>query len=731
MRLAAIARTLGKPASHPSLLIKILQKFADGRRKNRNNRIIHVYQSSPADCGAACLTMIAVSYGIELTLSDAIKLLGGTSSGTSLSQFVRAADHIGMTARPVRLGLNRLADLRLPAMLHWDMNHFVVMTKMKPGSICIADPAYGNLEVTMQDVDEKFTGVAVEFSLQPSAPHYFFKAKNTPPSLIIFDRSMVRGCIVAGVLFLVFQASALGQPFILQKVAERFSSGAMSDALILCGGLATLVTIQFFTNLLRTHALDSLGRQVSEKFSMRVMGMILSLPSEFVRQRAESAVTMQIQSLETIRRNIVEDFTPGVVDALILTAALICLMLFNFMAGAIVFAAVLIDVVIRAIGVRSEAHAAAQMLNAQAAEATYLYDAVRGFQTIKLWNGESLRFSQWKSRLIELADIQTALSKGRALRTALSGVLLPLEFIALIIASPAGSHGTGAMASLFGIFAFRSVIREKTASIINLAPSYLSFKEKINRIDYLRYAPPERTHQHKIVHAGLEAIELKEVSFRHEGSAKPILIRASLRIEPGEFIVITGKSGCGKSTLAKLLLGILNVDSGKIFYGSSEMSESDLSSWRANFSALLQEDILFSGSISENIALFEPLINMEAVRSAAITAEIDEDISSMPMGYSTPIAEGGCLLSAGQRQRVLIARAVYRRSPVMILDEGTAHVDSECERRIAEALCAVKATRIVIAHRSALTEFADRAYELDNGELKEIHARTAVKPWNS
>lgn len=717
---AAISRNLGNPSDSQSFKSRgFANRLLRGQsRSEKIGPVVHRFQSSPTDCGSACLAMVAGAWGIDLSPRKLDALFGNAANGTSLRGLIRAADAVGLSARPVRVGLGRLADLQLPAILHWEMNHFVVLERVDDEHLLIADPALGKLEIPLHLADDKFTGVAVEIS-RHSDVQPIRDAESSPPSLMSIDRRLVRQIMATSLIMLLLQAAILAQPFLLRDLVVALSKPADHGLILIFSGLAGLLGMQFALNLLRARALDALGIEVTRKFSLRVMGLILAASPDFIRRRAESSVSMQIQSLETIRRSVVDEFIPAGADAVILLFAAILAAVFNPAAGAIILIFVISDTAIRLSNIKSEARAAASIINANSSESAYLYDTTRGFQSIKIFGGEETRLSQWRSILLDISSAQSAVLRGRALRSSLSSILLPMEFTALILIATGAHQSTSGIATLFGIFAFRSIIREKTSSLLNLAPSYLGFRERMARLDYLRHANPERGKGHAPVRPGLSTIELSEVTYRI-GEAAPLLDGLSLTVHPGEFIVISGKSGSGKSTLVRLLLGFTNPMSGTIRYGDSEIANSDLRSWRDNFSALLQEDILFNGSIAENIALFEPTTNLERIRSTARMAEIDDEIMSMPMNYLTPIAEGTALLSAGQRQRILIARAIYRNSPVTVLDEGTAHVDSECERRIAKALTSIKGTRIVIAHRSALFSFADRILELENGKLREV-----------
>lgn len=720
---AALIRTLGNPILKRAGIATNFRGWLRGDAPTATRKVVHVYQSAPNDCAAACLSMIARAHGLDVSLSDLAPVLGPMTRGVGLSQFVKAAEILGLVARPVRVGLHRLADLRLPTVLHWDMNHFVVLTRVGNDWLDIADPGKGMLRIPIEDAEERFTGVAVEFRLQEGWEEHHSKglaSRRLPTSLFAIDWGLTKIATRTVSIIFIFQLVLLAQPFFLRELSIAIDSWPQGSAIALLIGLGMLMVFHFTANVARAHALDVAGRGVAERFSLRAMRIILKLPPEYINVRSDSAVAQQVQSLETMRKMLVDEFLPGAVDLAVLVFASILLYVFNPIAAAIVTSSILFDFFIRASGFSSEKISAAKLIDARLQQSAYLQEAVRGFQSIKLAGGEATRFAQWESRVIELADIESKIAHERAIRNSLSSILLPIEFSCLIFFTSTNAVTATGVAALFGIFAFRSIIKERALSVTNLVPSFFSFREMLGRIDHIRYARPDRGGESPSISGNHMAIEFKNVSFSYDTHSPPVISSLNLTISPGEFVVISGPSGCGKSSLLRLLLGVATPTSGEINFGEQSILDCDLSSWRSNIAAVLQEDILFSGSVAENIALFDGFIDLEKIRKAAAEANIDDDIQSLPMGYLTHLAEGENILSAGQRQRILLARAFYRQCPIVVFDEGTSHLDTECERLVADSLSKLDATRIIVAHRSILMDYADRVLELRDGSIVDI-----------
>jgi ATP-binding cassette subfamily B protein RaxB len=223
-------------------------------------------------------------------------------------------------------------------------------------------------------------------------------------------------------------------------------------------------------------------------------------------------------------------------------------------------------------------------------------------------------------------------------------------------------------------------------------------------------------------------IELRDIHYRYSVSDPYVLRGVNLTIEAGEHVAITGPSGGGKSTLLKIMLGLVEPEGGEVLIDGVPLHRFGYKSFHRQIAAVLQEDSLFAGSIADNIALFDERIDMQLVRAAAIAASIDEDILRMPMQYETLIGDMGSTLSGGQKQRVLLARALYRRPKILLMDEGTAHLDAQHEAAVNAAISAMGITRIVIAHREETISAADRVVEMRNGTLGEQPAISSELP---
>jgi ATP-binding cassette subfamily B protein RaxB len=215
------------------------------------------------------------------------------------------------------------------------------------------------------------------------------------------------------------------------------------------------------------------------------------------------------------------------------------------------------------------------------------------------------------------------------------------------------------------------------------------------------------------------ALELTDIAYRYAETEPAVLSGVSLKVDPGEFVAITGPSGGGKTTLLKIMIGLFVPQTGKVLVDGLPLDASGLQGYRAQVGVVMQDDQLLSGSLAENIAFFEPRLDMPWLRQCAAWAEIDEEIMAMPMSYNTLVGDMGTALSGGQRQRVLLARALYRKPRILFMDEGTSSLDVDKEREVNRALAALQITRVVIAHRPDTIRAADRTVVLRDGRVSD------------
>lgn len=361
---------------------------------------------------------------------------------------------------------------------------------------------------------------------------------------------------------------------------------------------------------------------------------------------------------------------------------------------------------------------------AQANEQSHLMETIRGAQTIRLFGAETQRESAWCSRFANTINATVQLGQFEITQAFLQKAVVGVQTVLIIYLGARmilDAQGFS-IGMLMAFLSFRQTFSDRTLSLVTELTQFRLLRLHLDRLSDIVATPAdiiEGASAPPLMNGLRGGIELRSVSFRYGATLPLILENVSLTIAPGEFVAITGPSGSGKTTLAKVLLGLNAPDSGQVLFDGQPTTPGLWRAWRGQIGVVSQDDRLLSGSIADNIAFFDPEMDMQRVVKAAAAAQVHEDIIRMPMQYLTLVGDMGSVLSGGQRQRIFLARALYRQPRLLVLDEGTANLDEASERAIADLIGALPITRIVIAHRPELIRRASRRLTFERGTLRE------------
>lgn len=686
------------------------------------SRLPLLLQSEASECGLACLAMIASYYGYQTDIGELRKQFTVSLKGMTLDQLIVMGDGLGLTSRPLRLELDEIASLQTPCILHWDINHFVVLKSVRNDVAILHDPAVGELRCTVASMSDHFTGVALEL-----APDFAFKRKAPAPGLQLGDLiskvvGLKRGLLQVLVLAFGLETIALLLPMLNQWIMdEALVSGEHELLTLLCIGIVALGLTQAIIAALRTW----IGMYISTSFSLQwmanVMTHMLRLPIEFFERRHVGDIVNRFNSVRTIERMLTSGMVDALLDGLLAIGTLAMMYLYSPALASVTLFAVLMYV-----GLRWGRYSAVRLANQgliarQALEQTYFLETVRGVRSIKLFNREPGRRANWINRLVSVTNADLVLQKlNLSFSTAWSllssierGTILWMGAVAVI-----DSRMTLGM-----LFAFLSYKEQFSGRINNLVDRLVDFKmlsiQTERLADIVLAAPEEKPGTLTQEVPDDLTLSLEKVSFRYSSSEPPVLLNASLSISPGSCVAIVGASGQGKTTMMKLMLGILKPSTGHVTLGGLPLYKIGLRKYRDVIATVMQDDQLYAGTIYDNICFFDGQPDGAWIERCAQVANVHAEIIDMPMGYHTLVGDMGTVLSGGQQQRVLLARALYKRPQILFLDEATSHLDIDNEAAIAEALAALDITRIMIAHRPQTIAIADRVIRVENGRMLE------------
>ena len=687
-------------------------------------KIPDIRQSEAAECGLACLAMIAAYHGQRSDLASLRRRYPVSLKGMTLVGVIDAAERMGLAGRPLRLEPVSLARLRLPAILHWDMSHFVVLKRVaRNGRIVIQDPALGERRLLPAEVSDHFTGVALEV-----APAAGFQpggriVKQRLADLIGSTRGLGSPLAQTLVLSLILQAFVLAGPFYMQLAVDE---GVVNDdrglLTVLAFGFGLAMLFNAAAGLLRARILVYLQSRLAFDIGSGLFAHLLRLPLTFFERRHVGDLVSRFGSIEPIRNLLAEGLISALVDGAmaVLTAGMV--FLYSARLGLVVLGALCVYALLRITFYRMFRQRSLDLVHARARENSIFIETARAIQSIKVFNRESSRKALWSNRYAEVMATNAGVERLKGGFKALNDVVFGCENLGVIyLGALAVLDGRMTIGMLFAFVAYKQQFVDKAVRLIEKAIEFRMLDLHLERLADITQAEPEpgqdRT-SYRTPPSG--RIEVRNLSFRYGPSESFVFEHVNFVVEPGDYLAIIGPSGGGKTTLMKVMLGLLDPTDGEVLIDGLPLGTFGARALRDHVGVVMQDDQLLSGSIADNICFFDQAFDHAHMQHCAEIACVHDDIVRMPMSYDSLIGDMGSSLSGGQRQRILLARALYRRPRLLFMDEGTSHLDTEVEARVNAAIRGLGLTRIIIAHRPETIASAARRITIMNGRLREL-----------
>ncbi len=683
---------------------------------NSFKRLPVVLQTEVAECGLACLAMIATYHGHEIDLTTLRRRYPISLRGTTLHLIIQTAEKLDYACRPLRLEIEEMDQLQAPCILHWDMNHFVVLKKVTKSGIVIHDPAQGERTFKFNEVSKHFTGVALE--LIPTAGFSIKKEVQKVPLYAFWHKivGLKTSMVKVFLLSIVLQVFTLISPFYSQLVVDNaILSHDMSFLKILAVGFLLVMLIQLFVTALRSLLVLSLGSMLSIQMATNLFRHLIRLPLPFFEKRHIGDIVSRFHSFENIKNLLTTSLVQSIVDGLIAITTLIMLFVYSSMLAMVVICAVALYGLIRFAWYRPLKQLTEENIVAASKESSNFIETIRAIQSIKIFGKESDRGVLWQNRCADSINTGIRQAKLGIIYSSINSLLFGIENILVIYlcAQLITAEASTSVFTLGMMMAFISYKQQFTSKAIALIENVVELKmlglylERLG--DIVLEKPEVEVHAFESNFKEITGkIELKNISFTYAESEPNVVNDVSLSIEPGEIVALAGHSGCGKTTLMKVMMGLFKATSGEVLIDGIPLDKLGISQFRNQVAAVMQDDQLLSGSISDNISFFDPHYDMEKVEACAKMAMVHHDIVKMPMAYNSLIGEIGASLSGGQKQRVLLARALYRSPKILFLDEATSHLDVALEHGVNQSIQHLKMTRVIIAHRPETIRSAER-----------------------
>jgi ATP-binding cassette subfamily B protein RaxB len=692
----------------------------------------YIPQGEASECALACLAMVAGYHGYKTDLITLRQRYGMSLKGANLKQVMQVAEDIGLNARPLRGEIEDLPHLGMPAILHWNLNHFVVLTAITGGvrgrRYHIHDPARGAMVLGKAEVSRSWTGVALDLLRSES-----FKPKIEQRQLNITQLwSKMTGFWGAirqvALLSLVMQLVVLATPFFLQISIDTVFPAFDSDLLLMLAlGFGGLTVINLMTSWLRSLILVTLSNSLSYQVIVNLFRHLMRLPLDYFEKRHVGDIISRFGSTQPISQLISQGMIAAFIDGLMAMLTLALMFVYSPILGGVACVALGLYLSLRLAFLQAIKLRNLDVITTMAKESSNFIESVRGIAAIKAFGQEGNRQRMWQKSKADAVNAQVKLGRLTAGFDALGQFVIAAERVIFVyIAITLAFDSVLTVGMIFAFQAYKQQFLDAGMRLTEQAINYQVVKVHLTRIADIALSPTEESEGEKSNEWPdfARPLTLDRVSYRYGSNEPTVLNGISLTIEPGEFVAITGPSGGGKTTLMKILMGLFEPSSGAIRLGDRPASSYRKDKYRRSVGSVAQGDMLYAGSLADNIAFFDPELDMARVREVARMAQIHAEIETMPMGYETLVGDMGSVLSGGQLQRVLLARALYPNPKVLILDEGTANLDSANETKILEVLKSLTITRIAVAHRPATLLIAQRVFNLESGIMNEINKST-------
>jgi len=685
-------------------------------------RVPMILQSEAPECGIACVAMIASYHGFRTDLGGMRMRLAPSMKGVTLKHISSIAEVMGMAARGVKVALESLSQLKLPAILHWDMNHFVVLTHVNGDSITVNDPARGRRVLKLAEASDHYTGVAME--MMPAAG---FKTRDEREQIsawqLVRTATGLKSAVVQVLLLsLVLEVLAIATPFFLQLVVDRVVVGRDRDLLAVLGiGFALLAGMIAIVTGLRAW----LGVYISTRLNLQLLdtlfARLLRLPLAWFEKRHIGDIVSRFRSVDAIQRTLTLTFLETVMDGLMVLVTLAVMLWYSATLTLIVVIAATCYGLLRAAMYGPQRRATDERIVHEAKAATHFIETLRGMMAIKLNLRESERRSAYLNHVVDQTNADVRVQNLALLQRAGNVLVFGLENVLVIwLGAYAVLDNQLSVGMLFAFLLFKLLFITRVNNLVDKTIEFRMLDLHADRVADIALAQPEGAAEYSAV-ARADApsapfvVQGRDIGFAY-GIEGFVFRGVDFAAKPGEMVAIVGASGAGKTTLVKVLAGLLDRTEGALTAAGRDVRDWEKAAYRSRIGVVMQDDHLFVGTIEDNISFFDPQHDAQRVLDCARLAMVHEEINAMPMQFNTIVGSLGMALSGGQRSRVLLARALYRQPQILFLDETFDQLDLAKERTITDGLRKTGIGLVIVSHRPETVGAVDRIVRLGGAE---------------
>lgn len=661
-------------------------------------------------------------HGRHVPLAEMHDAVGAGRDGVDALRLTQAATFYGLRARGVATELDDLRVLPRGTVLHWGTSHFVVLDSASRRGVTIVDPMAGRYRVPWPLADELYSGVAI--ILEPGAD---FRAGGRPGhgawhhARRLLTSSTGIGKVLA--TSVVVRVMALAVPILTGVVVDDVVPAGDGHLLaVLAAVMVALIAYSALATFLRAHLLLGLRSRLDVDMTLGFLEHLVDLPYAFFLKRSSGDLMMRLRSNAVVREILTTGSIASLLDGVLATVYFLVIVALSPVLGALVGVLAAAEVAVLLAARRRNQHLMAESLAAEARSQSYAYEMFSAVETLKAAGAERRAVAHWTNLFVD--ELNVSLSRGRlaaAVETATSALRLASPIAVLLVGAHLVTTGQLSLGTMLALAALATAFLEPLATLVATTLQLQLLGSYLARLDDVFDTPTETGGRDLRPAPCLTgALRAEGLTFGYSRHGAPAVDGVDLDVRPGQVVAIVGRSGSGKSTLGRLLLCLYPPTSGRVLLDGIELATLDPRSVRSQVGVVTQDPYIFGLSIRDNVSMGDPGVPMERLQSAAELAGIAADIDAMPMGWDTPLVDGGASLSGGQRQRLALARALAIQPRILLLDEATSSLDTVTEARVQANLASLGCTVILIAHRLATVVDADQIVVMDAGRVVEV-----------
>ena len=683
-------------------------------------------QMHATECGAACLGSVLAHYGRWVPLTELREKCEVSRDGSSAASISRAARHYGLECRGLSVDHELLRQLRMPAILFWQFNHFVVLEGFDDKHFYLNDPSIGRRKIAVEEFRRNYSRIALKLE-----PGENFQPGGRRPGILRQARAWLDGSweAIAGAIAcgLMLALLALVVPasigvFVDQVLINREPWGVMAAALLAGGGV-----LVYLLSLLKHRFLKRLSIKLSIAGSSRGFSRLLRLPMEFFNHRMVGDLTDRVSAIDRVAKNLTEQFLVLLIDMAAGVVFLAAMLFYDVPLTLIVLALAVVNAGLAQFVKERRTNSSDALRREQGLLLGVGMQMINHADNLRMVAADDRYYARWSGQQALELDARKKYSELGYVNTALPGLISMLAGAAVLaFGGPRVLDGDITLGTLAGFYILAAMFLAPIGRFVEFTDKRQAIESDLRRLEditrtvedpvYTRRHPQAEsipTFNGRLQLAG--QVELRDVTFGYNRSRPPLIKDFNLVLKPGQRVAIVGPSGSGKSTLSRLIAGLNQPWSGEILFDGSPRHEIPEEVLQRSISMVDQDVVLFSATVRENITLWNHAIPDETIIAAARDACIHEEILRRPLGYSTPVEESGVNFSGGQRQRLEIARSLVSTPTVLILDEATSALDAATEELVDDALRRRGVTCLIVAHRLSTVRDCDEIIVLDKG----------------